>query len=83
VRGEQHGRQAAARAPSTFAHHQGGCTLTLDFVLSQVVDEADRGGANPHLKDKVKVVKGKIEDYNGPQVDTLVSEPIGERPTSW
>lgn len=43
----------------------------------QLVDEADRGGANPHLKDKVKVVKGKIEDYNGPQVDTLVSEPIG------
>lgn len=45
--------------------------------LPQLVDEANGGGANPHLKDKLKVVKGKIEDYTGPQVDTLVSEPIG------
>lgn len=47
------------------------------MVLLQIVEASNRGGPNPQLKDKIRVVKGKIEDYSGPKVDTLISEPIG------
>ncbi|KAL7414270.1 S-adenosyl-L-methionine-dependent methyltransferase [Mrakia frigida] len=45
--------------------------------LQAIVEQSNRGGANPQLKGKIHVVKGKIEDYSGPKVDTLISEPIG------
>ena len=47
---------------------------------AQIVDASNRGGPNPQLKNKIRVVKGKIEDYSGPKVDTLISEPIGLSP---
>lgn len=51
--------------------------LTDLAALLQIVDQANRGEANPQLKGKIRIVKGKIEDYHGPRVDTLISEPIG------
>ncbi|CED83824.1 Protein arginine N-methyltransferase CARM1 [Phaffia rhodozyma] len=45
--------------------------------LQLIVDQANRGEANIHLKDKITVNRGKVEARKGPKVDTLVSEPIG------
>lgn len=45
--------------------------------LQLVVDQANRGQANPQLKNKIRVQNTKVEDYVGPKVDTLISEPIG------
>ncbi|KAK4690036.1 type I protein arginine methyltransferase, partial [Tremellales sp. Uapishka_1] len=49
-----------------------------------LVSQANAGKSNPHLKDKVRVVKGMVEDESvqkqvllSGKVDTIVSEPIG------
>ncbi|KAF7731863.1 hypothetical protein EC973_007694 [Apophysomyces ossiformis] len=47
--------------------------------MKKLVDAAGKNGKNEFLKDKVEVVNAKIEEPNLPipQVDTIVSEPIG------
>ncbi|WOO80677.1 Histone-arginine methyltransferase CARMER [Vanrija pseudolonga] len=49
-----------------------------------IVDQANRGEANPHLRDKIRIVRGMVEDkkvqadvLSTGKVDTIVSEPIG------
>lgn len=53
-------------------------------LTPQLVDRANKGFTNPHLKDKIRIVQGMVEDdatqakvlLTG-KVDTIVSEPIG------
>lgn len=48
------------------------------------MDQANRGEANAHIRDRVRIVRGMVEDkkvqedvLSTGQVDTIVSEPIG------
>lgn len=50
----------------------------------QLVNQANRGEGNPHIRGKVRIVRGMVEDkavqadvLRGGKVDTIVSEPIG------
>lgn len=50
----------------------------------QLIDQANKGEANPHLRNRVRVVKGMVEDkkvqddvMKTGKVDTIISEPIG------
>ncbi|CAO3583365.1 unnamed protein product [Absidia cylindrospora] len=47
--------------------------------MQRLVKDAGKEGKNEFMKDKITVVNAKIEDENLPipQVDTIVSEPIG------
>ncbi|ORY22514.1 S-adenosyl-L-methionine-dependent methyltransferase [Naematelia encephala] len=52
--------------------------------ISVLVKQANAGLANPHIKNKVRVVRGLVEDEDtqkevlqSGKVDTIVSEPIG------
>jgi histone-arginine methyltransferase CARM1 len=52
--------------------------------FSQLVNQANRGQANPHIKDRIRIVRGMVEDekvqssvLKTGQVDTIISEPIG------
>lgn len=54
------------------------------LLISQLVDQANKGEANPHLRNRVRVVKGMVEDKEVQEdvlktgkVDTIISEPIG------
>lgn len=49
-----------------------------------MINQANRGGANPHFKDKIRLVKGMVENARVQEevlrtgkVDTIISEPIG------
>ncbi|BEJ16028.1 hypothetical protein CspHIS471_0506330 [Cutaneotrichosporon sp. HIS471] len=49
-----------------------------------LVDQANRGGSNPHIRGRVRIVRGMVEDkgvqadvLRSGKVDTIVSEPIG------
>lgn len=48
------------------------------------MNEANVGRKNPHMKNKIRIVKGMVEDAKVQQevlrsgkVDTIISEPIG------
>lgn len=48
------------------------------------MNEANVGRKNPHMKNKIRIVKGMVEDEKVQQevlrsgkVDTIISEPIG------
>lgn len=48
------------------------------------MNEANLGRKNPHMKNKIRIVKGMVEDEKVQQevlrsgkVDTIISEPIG------
>lgn len=52
--------------------------------LKQMVKSANSGRNNPHLKDRIRIVQGMVEDKDVQQdvlktgkVDTIISEPIG------
>ena len=49
-----------------------------------MIKQSDRGEANPHFKNKIRLVKGMVENPKVQQdvlrtgkVDTIISEPIG------
>jgi hypothetical protein len=51
---------------------------------TQLVKGANSGSANPHMRDKIRVVRGMVEDQTTQEevlrsgkVDTIISEPIG------
>jgi hypothetical protein len=53
-------------------------------LTEQLVREANAGGKNPHMKNKIRIVKGMVENKAVQQavlasgkVDTIISEPIG------
>jgi histone-arginine methyltransferase CARM1 len=58
---------------------------SIDAALTkQLVREANAGGKNPHMKNKIRIVKGMVENKAVQQavlasgkVDTIISEPIG------
>ncbi|RXK35882.1 histone-arginine methyltransferase CARM1 [Tremella mesenterica] len=57
---------------------------TMAEKISVIVNAANRGNSNWHLKDRIRVVKGLVEDetvqkqvLESGKVDTIVSEPIG------
>lgn len=48
------------------------------------MDQANRGEGNPHLANRVRIVRGMVENkkvqeavLKGGKVDTIISEPIG------
>lgn len=50
----------------------------------QLVRESNRSQKNPHMKNKIRIVKGMVEDervqaevLRTGKVDTIISEPIG------
>ncbi|KAI8973800.1 S-adenosyl-L-methionine-dependent methyltransferase [Mycotypha africana] len=47
--------------------------------MKKIVSDANEGKNNPFMKDKIEVINAKIEDPDLPipQVDTIISEPIG------
>lgn len=59
--------------------------VVVDRSLTlQLVDQANKGETNPHLRNRVRVVKGMVEDKKVQEdvmktgkVDTIISEPIG------
>lgn len=53
-------------------------------MVRKLVNEANLGRKNPHMKNKIRIVKGMVEDEKVQQevlrsgkVDTIISEPIG------
>lgn len=58
--------------------------LPSALLTQKMVNQANRGGANPHLKDKIRLVRGMVENaqvqdevLRTGKVDTIISEPIG------
>lgn len=60
--------------------------IVLDVVRAyiQLVDSANAGQTNPQLQDKIRIVRGMVEDpevqadvLKSGKVDTIISEPIG------
>ncbi|KAJ9105948.1 hypothetical protein QFC19_003282 [Naganishia cerealis] len=53
-------------------------------IIFQLLRHAETTGTNPHLRGRVEVINGKVEDVNvqkrameSGKVDTIISEPIG------
>lgn len=56
----------------------------LIMLIRQLVRESNAGGKNTHMKNKIRIVKGMVENEKVQQavlasgkVDTIISEPIG------
>jgi histone-arginine methyltransferase CARM1 len=54
------------------------------LLTIQLVQEANTSNKNPHMKNKIRIVKGMVEDEHVQRevlktgnVDTIISEPIG------
>jgi histone-arginine methyltransferase CARM1 len=59
-------------------------TMLCVYTDCQLVKEANTSHKNPHMKNKIRIVKGMVEDENVQKevlrtgkVDTIISEPIG------
>jgi histone-arginine methyltransferase CARM1 len=54
------------------------------LLIFQLVRESNKSQKNPHMKNKIRIVKGMVEDekvqaevLRTGKVDTIISEPIG------
>jgi histone-arginine methyltransferase CARM1 len=69
---------------SYFAAQAGARVIAVEasnmaLKLKKILDSSNKGESNLWMKDRIKVVIGKIEEakLNIEKVDTIISEPIG------